>query len=215
MESSNITQQLEKAYGFLFEKELIEEIGSVGRIVTAKEGDIIINYDQPIKGMPLMLEGAIKISRQDREGDELALYYLELGDTCTMTMTCCMGQQKSSIKAIAETDVTFIIIPVQKMKEWTKKYDTWMSFVFESYNNRFNELLDTVDNLAFTNMNERLSKYIKDQVMIRKTTVLELSHQTIAYDLHTSRVVVSRLLKTLENEGKIELGRNKIMVIEY
>jgi len=213
---NNKTAELLQAnYGFIFEKELLQEMGEVGKLMEAKEGEVIINYQQTIKGMPLMLSGAIKISRQDNDGDELALYYLELGDTCTMTMTCCLGEQKSSIKAIAETDVTFLLVPVQKMKEWTKKYDTWMSFVFESYNNRFNELLDTVDNLAFSNMQERLSKYIKDQVMIRKTTVLELSHQDIAYDLHTSRVVISRLLKTLEKEGKIELGRNKIMVIEY
>jgi len=213
---NNKTAELLQAnYGFIFEKELLQEMGEVGKLMEAKEGEVIINYQQTIKGMPLMLSGAIKISRQDNDGDELALYYLELGDTCTMTMTCCLGEQKSSVKAIAETDVTFLLVPVQKMKEWTKKYDTWMSFVFESYNNRFNELLDTVDNLAFSNMQERLSKYIKDQVMIRKTTVLELSHQDIAYDLHTSRVVISRLLKTLEKEGKIELGRNKIMVIEY
>ncbi len=213
---NNKTAELLQAnYGFIFEKELLQEIAEVGKFMEAKEGEVIINYQQTIKGMPLMLSGAIKISRQDNDGDELALYYLELGDTCTMTMTCCLGEQKSSIKAIAETDVTFLLVPVQKMKEWTKKYDTWMSFVFESYNNRFNELLDTVDNLAFSNMQDRLSKYIKDQVMIRKTTVLELSHQDIAYDLHTSRVVISRLLKTLEKEGKIELGRNKIMVIEY
>lgn len=213
---NNKTAELLQAnYGFIFEKELLQEMGEVGKLMEAKEGEVIINYQQTIKGMPLMLSGAIKISRQDNDGDELALYYLELGDTCTMTMTCCLGEQKSSIKAIAETDVTFLLVPVQKMKEWTKKYDTWMSFVFESYNNRFNELLDTVDNLAFSNMQERLSKYIKDQVMIRKTTVLELSHQDIAYDLHTSRVVISRLLKTLEKIGKIELGRNKIMVIEY
>ncbi len=213
--NNKTAELLQTNYGFIFEKELLQEIAEVGKLMEAKEGEVIINYQQTIKGMPLMLSGAIKISRQDNDGDELALYYLELGDTCTMTMTCCLGEQKSSIKAIAETDVTFLLVPVQKMKEWTKKYDTWMSFVFESYNNRFNELLDTVDNLAFSNMQDRLSKYIKDQVMIRKTTVLELSHQDIAYDLHTSRVVISRLLKTLEKEGKIELGRNKIMVIEY
>lgn len=213
--NNKTAELLQTNYGFIFEKELLQEIAEVGKLMEAKEGEVIINYQQTIKGMPLMLSGAIKISRQDNDGDELALYYLELGDTCTMTMTCCLGEQKSSVKAIAETDVTFLLVPVQKMKEWTKKYDTWMSFVFESYNNRFNELLDTVDNLAFSNMQDRLSKYIKDQVMIRKTTVLELSHQDIAYDLHTSRVVISRLLKTLEKEGKIELGRNKIMVIEY
>lgn len=165
--------------------------------------------------MPLLLEGAIKILRQDNDGDELALCYLERGDTCTMTMTCCMGQQKSEIKAIAETDTSFLFIPVAKMREWTKTYDTWMAYVFESYNNRFNELLESIDNLAFHNMDERLLKFLKDQVMIKKTTSLELSHQDIANDMHTSRVVVSRLLKSLEKKAIIKLGRNKIEVLNY
>ncbi len=203
------------AYGFVLEPELIDEIAEVGSIHEIKQGEVIIDYGQNLRGMPLLIEGAIKILRRDGEGDELALYYLERGDTCTMTMTCCLGQQKSKIKAVAETDVKFVSVPVIKMKEWTKKYQTWMAFVFESYNNRFNEMLEAIDNLAFNNMHNRLFKYLKDQVLVRKTTVLDLSHQDIAYDLHTSRVVVSRLLKSLEKEGLIELGRNKIMVIQY
>ncbi len=207
--------ELEESYGFLFEKELIEEIVESGKLHEVKQGETIIEHGQHLKGMPLLLDGAIKILRKDDDGDELALYYLERGDSCTMTMTCCMGQKKSEIKAVAETDVKFITVPVIKMKEWTKKYQTWMAFVFESYNNRFNEMLEAIDNLAFNNMHDRLFKYLKDQVLIHKTTVLELSHQDIAYDLHSSRVVISRLLKSLEKEGSIELGRNKIMVLEY
>lgn len=207
--------ELEEGYGFIFEPELIEEIIEVGKLYEVKEGETIIEHGQNLKGMPLVIEGAIKILRRDNDGDELALYYLERGDSCTMTMTCCLGQKTSEIKAIAETDVKFITVPVIKMKEWTKKYDTWMAFVFEAYNNRFNEMLEAIDNFAFNNMHDRLYKYLKDQVLIRKSTVLELSHQDIAYDLHTSRVVVSRLLKSLESNGQIELGRNKIMIIEY
>lgn len=206
---------LEESYGFLFEKELIESIAEVATLVEVKAGEIIIDYGQNLKGMPLLLDGAIKVLRQDEEGDELALYYLERGDTCTMTMTCCLGNQQSEIRAIAETDASFLSIPVHKMKEWTKTYDSWMAYVFESYNNRFNELLSSIDNLAFNNMHERLYKYLKDQVMIKKTTHLDLSHQSIAYDMHTSRVVVSRLLKSLEKEGRIKLGRNKIDVLEF
>ena len=165
--------------------------------------------------MPLLLDGAIKILRKDNDGDELALYFLEIGDSCTMTMNCCMGQQTSKIKAVAETDAKFVTVPAIQMKEWMKKYQSWMAFVFESYNNRFNEMLEAIDNLAFSNMNDRLYKYLKDQVLIRKATKLQLSHQDIAYDLNTSRVVISRLLKSLENDGFIELGRNNITVIEY
>ncbi len=206
---------IQDIYGFMFESELIDEIVEMGKLHHVKEGEVIIDYGQNLKGMPLLLDGAIKILRKDNDGDELALYFLEIGDSCTMTMNCCMGQQTSKIKAVAETDAKFVTVPAIQMKEWMKKYQSWMAFVFESYNNRFNEMLEAIDNLAFSNMNDRLYKYLKDQVLIRKATKLQLSHQDIAYDLNTSRVVISRLLKSLENDGFIELGRNNITVIEY
>lgn len=210
-----IKSELEDGYGYLFEQELLDEILEVGKLRERSKGEVIISHGQIIKSMPLVLDGAIKVLRKDNDGDELALYYLERGDSCTMTMSCCMGQQKSVIKAVAETDVRYLSIPIEKMLEWTKKYSTWMSFVFQSYNNRFNEMLEAIDSLAFSNMHDRLFKYLKDQVVVRKTTVLEISHQDIAYDLHSSRVVISRLLKSLEKEGLIELGRNRIMVIQF
>jgi CRP/FNR family transcriptional regulator, anaerobic regulatory protein len=206
---------IQDIYGFMFESELIDEIVEMGKLHHVKEGEVIIDYGQNLKGMPLLLDGAIKIFRKDNDGDELALYFLEIGDSCTMTMNCCIGQQTSKIKAVAETDAKFVTVPAIQMKEWMKKYQSWMAFVFESYNNRFNEMLEAIDNLAFNNMNDRLYKYLKDQVLIRKATKLQLSHQDIAYDLNTSRVVISRLLKSLENDGFIELGRNNITVIEY
>lgn len=208
-------EELEEGYGFLFEDELINEILEVGELVSVKQGDTIIEYENYLKSMPLLIEGAIKIMRPDNNGDELALYYLEKGDTCSMSMSCCMGHQKSEIRAVAETDVVFIRIPVEKMKEWVRKYNSWMAFVFDSYKNRFEEMLQAIDGLAFKNMHDRLLSYLKDQVMIKKTTALNISHQSIAYDLNTSRVVISRLLKSLENDGKIELGRNKIMLLEF
>jgi|TARA_B110000908_G_scaffold80343_1_gene96289 CRP/FNR family transcriptional regulator len=206
---------LEEGYGFLFESELMDEIVVNGVLRKYPKGEVIIDYHETIKTIPLLIEGAIKILRQDEKGDELALYYLERGDTCSMTLNCCMGSQKSEIRAIVETDTTFISVPVQKMKDWMKKYDSWMAFVFESYNNRFNELLDSIDSLAFHNMHERLHKYLKNKTLVTKSTELNLSHQDIAYDMNTSRVVVSRLLKSLENENLIKLGRNRIQVLDF
>ena len=206
---------LKQEYGYLFEDELIEDINNNGQLYKIPEGETIIEYGQNLRRIPLILNGAIKILRLDAMGDELLIYYLEKGETCTMTMTCCMGQKKSEIKAVAETEVEFISVPVEKMKDWTKKYESWMAFVFDSYNNRFDEMMQSIDSLAFGNMHDRLVKYLKDQVMIRKTTTLDQSHQDIAYDLHTSRVVISRLLKNLEREGIIKLGRNKISVLNF
>lgn len=206
---------LKQEYGYLFEDELIRDISNNGQFYRISQGETIIEYGQNLRRIPLILNGAIKILRLDAMGDELLIYYLEKGETCTMTMTCCIGQKKSEIKAVAETEVEFISVPVEKMKDWTAKYESWMAFVFDSYNNRFDEMMQSIDSLAFGNMHDRLVKYLKDQVMIRKTTTLDHSHQDIAYDLHTSRVVISRLLKNLEREGIIKLGRNKISVLNY
>lgn len=208
-------QALEDNYGYLFEEELINEIVETGQHKAVKQGEVLIDYGQTIKTIPLLLEGAVKVLRQDEEGDELLLYFLEGGDTCTVTMTCCLGQAQSEVRAVAEKDSSLILIPVEKMADWIRKYRGWMTFVFESYNNRFNEMLEAIENLAFTNMHDRLYKYLKNKVLVNKETLLEVTHQEIAYDLHSSRVVISRLLKNLEKEGKIKLYRNKLEVLEF
>ena len=164
--------------------------------------------------MPLLVSGAIKILREDEDGDELILYFIEQGDTCAMTLSCCLGNSKSEIRAIAETDTKLIMIPVAKMEEWLGKYKTWQKFVLQSYHNRMSELLEAIDTIAFLKMDERLFKYLKDKAMVNHNELIHVTHQQIARDLHTSRVVISRLLKTLEIDGKIELHRNNIKVLD-
>jgi CRP/FNR family transcriptional regulator len=155
----------------------------------------------------------IKILREDDQGDELLLYFLENGDTCAMTLTCCLGHTKSEIRAIAETDVALIMVPVQKMEEWLTNYKSWRNFVLQSYHNRLNEMLETVDSIAFLKMDERLLKYLGKKAKVNKDHIIHSTHQEIAYELHTSRVVISRLLKKLENMGKIALNRNHITIL--
>ena len=205
---------LKENYGYLFEEKLIEEIAQVSKILDFKEGDVLIDFGDYIKKMPLLLQGAIKISREDFDEGELLLYFIEKGDTCAMTMACCMGATKSEIRAVAETDGTVVMIPVEKMEEWLGKYKSWRNFVFTSYNNRLKEMLSAIDNLAFMNMGERLLNYIYEKAKINKSNQILNTHQAIAYDLNTSRVVISRLLKVLENEGKIRLNRASIEVLD-
>ncbi|WP_350285213.1 Crp/Fnr family transcriptional regulator [uncultured Croceitalea sp.] len=197
-----------------FERPLLEEIAESGRIFEIAEGEKIIEIGEYIKGMPLLLSGAIKILREDGDGDELLLYYLERGDTCSMTMACCLGDAKSEIRAIAETDVELVMVPIRKMEEWTAKYKSWRNFVFDSYHNRLNELLTTVDSIAFKNMDERLVAFLREKARIAKSKLITSTHQEIAYDLHSSRVVISRLLKKLEHLGKIKLHRNQIELLD-
>lgn len=207
-------KELKEEYGHLFEQELINEIVQVGTFKEVPEGFKLMDIGQYVKGMPLLVSGAIKVLRDDNEGDELLLYYLEKGDTCSMTLTCCMGDAKSEIRAIAETDAKLIMVPIQKMEEWTAKYKSWRNFVFESYHNRLNELLHTLDSIAFDKMDMRLIGYLKEKARINKEDTIHNTHQEIAYELHSSRVVISRLLKKLEQMGKIELHRNYIKILE-
>lgn len=200
-------------YSSIFEEKLLEEIAQVARIYDFKEGDVLIDFGDYIKNMPLLLKGAIKILREDFDEGELLLYFIEKGDTCAMTMACCLGDTKSEIKAVAETDVQLIMIPVSKMEEWLGKYKSWRNFVFNSYNNRLKEMLTAIDNLAFMNMDERLLNYLFEKAKINKTNHVQNTHQDIAYDLHTSRVVISRLLKALENQGRIKLHRASIEIV--
>ncbi len=204
---------LKKTYGFVFEDNLIEEIAEVSLLRDFTEGDILIDFGDYIKKMPLLLEGAIKILREDFDEGELLLYFIEKGDTCAMTMACCMGETKSEIRAVAETNGKVIMIPVYKMEEWLGKYKSWRSYVFNSYNNRLKEMLNAIDNLAFMNMDERLVNYLTDKAKINHSREIQTTHQEIAYDLHTSRVVVSRLLKALENDGKIRLHRASVELL--
>ncbi|MBT8265046.1 MAG: Crp/Fnr family transcriptional regulator [Bacteroidia bacterium] len=209
-----LKEELNSSFGYLFEDELIEEIDRIGTYKTVEEGEILMDFGEVIAFMPLLLKGAIKIMREDDEGDEMLLYFIEQGDTCAMTITCCMGQTKSEIRAIAESESALIMVPVQKMKEWLAKYPSWQSFILQSYHERMTELLEAIDALAFMRLDERLLKYLQDKAMVNRDDMIQSTHQEIALDLHSSRVVVSRLLKRLEKVGKIKLYRNKIKVID-
>ncbi|MFV0566492.1 MAG: Crp/Fnr family transcriptional regulator [Flavobacteriaceae bacterium] len=206
--------ELKDNYGYLFEDALLNEINNSGTFKDIPEGFQLIDVNDYIKSMPLLISGAIKILREDSKGDELLLYFIERGDTCAMTLSCCMGQKKSEIRAIAETPTRLVMVPVEKMAEWMAKYKSWQNFILQSYHDRMTELLEAIDTIAFLNMNERLFKYLKDKAMVNHNDIINVTHQEIAFDLHTSRVVISRLLKVLENEGKIELYRNSIKILD-
>lgn len=206
-------EKLNSSYNHLFEKELLKEISEVGTYYEVPADTMLIDLDQPITSMPLLLKGAIKILKEDTDGSELLIYFIEKGETCAMTMNCCLGSKKSEIRAITEVDTQLIMIPVQKMEEWTGKYKNWRHFVFDSYHNRLSEMLATIESVAFGNMALRLTNYLKEKSRINNSKTIQNTHQEIAYDLHSSRVVISRLLKKMENKGAIKLHRNAIEIL--
>ena len=203
---------LQSFFHSLFEDELLNEIVQVGRLQSFKTDEILIELDQTITHMPLLLSGAIRIMRDDDNDGELLLYYLEKGDTCAMTMTCCLGTKTSNIRATAETDGEMVMIPVGKMDEWLAKYPSWRAFVFNSYQERLDEMMRAIDNLAFKDSKGRLKNYLIEVASVNKSRVVNKTHAEIAYELNTSRVVISRLLKALENEGFLLQQRNSISI---
>lgn len=206
-------QELKQYFGSQFEPALLEEINQVATFMEVPEGQDLMKPGQYIKAMPLLLSGSIKIMRPDGDGEELLLYHLEEGDTCAMTMSCCIGNTKSEIRAVSETDIKLLMVPVGIMEEWSRKYKSWRNFVFNSYHARMMEMLESIDNIAFNNMDERLENYIQNKIELINSKHIYTTHKEIASDLHTSRVVVSRLLKKMEIDHKIKLHRSFIEVL--
>ncbi|MCR9174277.1 MAG: Crp/Fnr family transcriptional regulator [bacterium] len=206
---------LKNAFGFLFSEELLTEIETHGQLFAVADGEILMDIGDTMQYMPILLEGAIKVLREDEEGDELLLYFLESGDTCAMTMSCCMGDRKSKVRTAAERDSKIIMVPLDKMSDWIQSYADWRTFVFDSYSVRLSELLESIDSLAFLNMHDRVYKYLKNKMMVNGDAELNVTHREIANDLHTSRVVISRILKSLEREGRIALHRNRLEILEW
>lgn len=210
----NIKDTIRLKFPMLFEPALLEEMERYCTTKSIEAGNNFIEIGDDVVAMPLLTQGVIKVVREDNEGNELLLYYLNGGDTCASTLSCCMERAKSEVRATVIENVTAIMVPINCMDDWMKKYAGWRSFIMQSYRLRFEELLQTIDSIAFKKMDERLIEYLIHLSEERNTTTLLGTHQEIADDLHTSREVVSRLLKQLEKLGKINLSRNKIEIVD-
>lgn len=195
------------------ENQLINEILQTGRFLKVREGQPLIEPGMEAKEMPLVIHGTLRVMREDKEGREIFLYYLEGGDACAMSISCCLGTQISEFKVVAEEDATLWMVPMHHIDTWMVKYRSFRKFIFDSYHDRFDEMLNTIDSIAFMNMDQRLMKYLLDKKQSTGSFVINKTHEQIAQELNTSRVVVSRLLKKLEREEKIELHRNRIEVL--
>ncbi len=197
----------------LFEPELVKALDKNAGLVEVKAGETILEIGQTVRTMPIILSGTVKVSRIDEDGKELLLYYVNPNESCAMTFTCCMQQYPSEVQAVAEEDVQMLTIPINFMDEWLVKYPTWKSFVMKTIRNRFHEMLNVIDQIAFQKLDERLVYYLKEKSKVTGSTLINLSHEQIASELATTRVVISRLLKALENDKKVLLYRNQIKLL--
>lgn len=192
------------------EKKLIEDIAAHGKLHRIPAGAVIIEPGSFVKFVPLIVFGSIKVLQVEENGKELYLYHLYPGQTCAVSLNCCIGLTQSEIKAVAEEETEFIAIPVKLVDEWMGKYQSWKAFIMQTHHDRFNELIRTINNIAFSKLDERLYKYLLDKSKALKSKTINLTHQQVADELGSSREVISRLLKLLEKHGKLELGRNTI-----
>lgn len=196
-----------------FEPELIQEIQETGYLKKVKTGSSIVDNTTNEKYIPFVVEGLLKVYRQNSDGSKVLLYYLERGETCSMSITCCMEKKPSNIQVVAEEDSQIWMVSNTNLDRWLVKYSSFRRFIFGSYQLRFDELMETIDSLVFTNMEERLYKYLLDTKQATESFEIHKTHQQIANELNTSRVVISRLLKKLELEDKIGQHRNRIEIL--
>ncbi|MBK8846640.1 MAG: Crp/Fnr family transcriptional regulator [Bacteroidetes bacterium] len=201
-----------KSYFSGFSAELISEIEQQASMQKASAGTVLMRTGQYIKNTVLVLKGKVKVYREDDDGGEFFMYYLQPGQACAISMICATKSEKSQIMARVVEDAELITVPLQLMDQWMMKHRSWYEFVIETYRNRFDEILMVMDSIAFRAMDERLEFYLKREKDSSASNEVIASHQEIANDLNTSREVISRLLKKMEQRGLIQMNRNNIVL---
>jgi len=209
-----LREKLNDYYSSIFEDDLIDEIIKVGYFDIIKSDKLMIDIGEEMTHIPLILNGIVKIIRQEKN-KELTLYFLEKGDTCALSFINCINRKKSIFKGVVEQDLEAIFIPVNLVDNWLVSYKSWRTYIIDSYHFRLIEMVEYIDSLAFMKMENRIFKYLTDKVKVTKSVDLKITHQEIADDLNSSRVVITRLIKQLHDEGKIYSSRSKIKVLDF
>lgn len=190
--------------------ELIEKLKEFGTYKELKAGEVILQENAFIRAIPIVIKGALKVSRMEEDGREMLLYYIKAGESCIMSFLGGIHQESSKVKAEVEEDAEIIFIPVEKISYFIKEFPQWLDYIFKLYHKRFEELLDMVNSIAFKKVDERLLDLLKKKEDLVNDKTILITHEQLANELGTARVVVSRLLKQLEEDGVVRLGRNRI-----
>jgi CRP/FNR family transcriptional regulator len=196
-----------------FEEELVKEISSEGELVLFPTDDLIMDIGQKVDLIPLIVDGVVKVFREDEEDNEIFLYYLNPGEACAITLICSAREGYSKIKAIPMEDTTAVVVPISKLDAWMPKYHSWYLFVMDSYQDRFEELLKVVDAIAFRQMDQRLIEYLEKTAVASQSNLIKETQSQIALELNSSREVIGRLLKKLEQQGVVKVSRNQIELL--
>jgi CRP/FNR family transcriptional regulator, anaerobic regulatory protein len=202
--------QLQSNSEFKTSPQLLDKLKEVGITKMFREGDVILDEDAYIKSIPIVTKGSIKVMRSDEDGREILLYYIKAGESCIMSFLGGMHQDRSKVRALAEEDSEILFIPIEKVSLLISEYPDWLDYIFRLYHKRFEELLDVVNSIAFKKMDERLLNLLKKKSELIGSKQIAITHEQLANELGTARVVISRLLKQMEDEGLVKLARNKL-----
>ena len=197
----------------IHEKEARDAILEGSSLAELKAGDIWMDVGAFIRSVPLVLRGTLKLVREDDKGHEMLLYYIGPGQTCALSLSCCSGQERSSLRVVAEEDTILLAVPVRLMDEWTSEFRSWKQFVLRSYRGRIEDLIRTIDGLAFKGLDQRVLDHLTERASKQATRTVQVTHQELANAVNSSREVISRILKRMENEGLLRLGRQKIEIL--
>ncbi|RXM41049.1 Crp/Fnr family transcriptional regulator [Chryseobacterium sp. CH21] len=194
--------------------ELVEKLYQYGTTKNYHEGDIILDENASIRSIPIVMKGMLKVIRTEEDGREILLYYIKAGESCIMSFLGGMHNEKSIVKAEIEEDAEILFLPVDKVSLFIKEHPEWLDYIFKLYHKRFEELLDIINAIAFKKVDERLLNLLQKKSELTGSEIIHTTHEQLANELGTARVVVSRLLKQLEEEGRLKLGRNKIVLLK-
>ncbi len=204
---------IEQITEFKSSPELIEKLHQYGIEKHYKAGRVILNENSYIRSIPIVTEGIIKVMRTEDDGREILLYYIKAGESCIMSFLGGLHNETSKVKAVVEEDAEILFIPIEKISFLIKEYPQWLDFIFRLYHKRFEDLLDVINAIAFKKVDERLLDLLHKRAELLKSKTIQITHEQLANKLGTARVVVSRLLKKLEEDGIVKLGRNKIKLM--
>lgn len=206
-------EELQQIAEFKSSPELVEKLQQYSIEKDYKSGDVILNENAHIRSIPIVTKGTLKVIRTEEDGREILLYYIKAGESCIMSFLGGLHNDTSKVKAEVEEDATILFLPVDKVALFIKEYPQWLEYIFRLYHKRFEELLEIVNAIAFKKVDERMLDLLHKKTELTGNNTLNITHEQLANELGTARVVVSRLLKQLEEIGKVKLGRNKITLM--
>ena len=207
------TMELDEIIEFQASPLMISKILELSIQKTFEEGDVILQENAHIRSIPIVTSGSIRVMRSEGDEKEILLYYIKAGESCIMSFLGGLHNDTSKVRAVAEEKTEILFVPVTKVKELIREYPEWLDYIFRLYHQRFEELLEVVNAVAFKKMDERLLLFLEKKADITQNKILSITHEQLAAELGTARVVVSRLLKQMEVEGLVQLGRNKITLL--